>query len=432
MFYNIKMKLLIGGKNRNIYMRKDGSAYYKSGGENVDVTHMFKKNGGGLKKQYIKGGTQEEFNNLKVKCIEFLTKLKDIYTVLRDHTYNNPDSKDFIDTMIQTNYDNTSLTNLAVEIVDALEKHTNSSDKGSPNYVELMSLIEKISDNIKKVINKNGYTEIKNDLATMLALFDGNILSDTEQQFNTQKNNLVEKLKFVVEAIEAIEKIGSGAVSVTGNEGEEPPSNAQSKANIDNIDISGLEFNFESLMDPNINSEVFNKKFLDLAQIIISVTNSLRGSNANSINMKVDLKDNLKKLDLIINLLINSSAEGWITRTNEGIFTTDTEFKKFLNSQQFKKNYLKLEEIKVNGSTSYMLKLTEPGLVRDTELMQICVNICMILVKSNEDTLLKNPFKVNKKTIIKNIQYALSTLKRSGGNNLKQKNNKKNITKTKK
>ena len=334
--------------------------------------------------------------------------------------------------MIQTNYDNTSLTNLAVEIVDALEKHTNSSYKGSPNYVELMSLIEKISDNIKKVINKNGYTEIKNDLATMLALFDGDILSDTEQQFNTQKNNLVEKLKFVDEAIEAIEKIGSGAVSVTGNEGEEPPSNAQSKANIDNIDISGLEFNFESLMDPNINSEVFNKKFLDLAQIIISVTNSLRGSNANSINMKVDLKDNLKKLDLIINLLINSSAEGWITRTNEGIFTTDTEFKKFLNSQQFKKNYLKLEEIKVNGSTSYMLKLTEPCLVRDTELMQICVNIGMILVKSNEDTLLKNPFKVNKKTIIKNIQYALSTLKRSGGNNLKQKNNKKNITKTKK
>ena len=49
------MKLLIGGKRRNIYMRKDGSAYYKSGGQQVDVTHMFKKNGGGLKKQYIGG-----------------------------------------------------------------------------------------------------------------------------------------------------------------------------------------------------------------------------------------------------------------------------------------------------------------------------------------------------------------------------------------
>ena len=49
------MKLLIGGKIRNIYMRKDGSAYYKSGGQQVDITHMFKKNGGGLKKQYIGG-----------------------------------------------------------------------------------------------------------------------------------------------------------------------------------------------------------------------------------------------------------------------------------------------------------------------------------------------------------------------------------------
>jgi hypothetical protein len=55
MFNNIKMKLLIGGKSRNIYMRKDGSAYYKSDGQQVDITHMFKKNGGGLKKQYIGG-----------------------------------------------------------------------------------------------------------------------------------------------------------------------------------------------------------------------------------------------------------------------------------------------------------------------------------------------------------------------------------------
>jgi len=54
------MKLLIGGKSRNIYKRKDGSAYYKSGGQQVDVTHMFKKNGGGLK------------NNILVKLIKIL------------------------------------------------------------------------------------------------------------------------------------------------------------------------------------------------------------------------------------------------------------------------------------------------------------------------------------------------------------------------
>lgn len=60
------MKLLIGGKSRNIYMRKDGSAYYKSGGQQVDVTHMFKKNGGGLKKQYI-GGVEDNVAKVERK-----------------------------------------------------------------------------------------------------------------------------------------------------------------------------------------------------------------------------------------------------------------------------------------------------------------------------------------------------------------------------
>ena len=46
------MKLLIGGKIRNIYNNKNGSVYYKSGGEKVDVSYMFKKNGGDLKKKY--------------------------------------------------------------------------------------------------------------------------------------------------------------------------------------------------------------------------------------------------------------------------------------------------------------------------------------------------------------------------------------------
>ena len=66
------MKLLIGGKSRNIYMRKDGSAYYKSGGQQVDVTHMFKKNGGGLKKQYI-GGVED--NVAKVERKKKLNKI---------------------------------------------------------------------------------------------------------------------------------------------------------------------------------------------------------------------------------------------------------------------------------------------------------------------------------------------------------------------
>jgi hypothetical protein len=46
------MKLLINDKKRNIYFRKDNTAYYKSGGSENDVTSMFKKTGGGLKKQF--------------------------------------------------------------------------------------------------------------------------------------------------------------------------------------------------------------------------------------------------------------------------------------------------------------------------------------------------------------------------------------------
>ena len=45
------MKLLISGKSRNIYFRKDNTAYYKSNGNENDITHYFKKKGG-LKKQY--------------------------------------------------------------------------------------------------------------------------------------------------------------------------------------------------------------------------------------------------------------------------------------------------------------------------------------------------------------------------------------------
>ena len=45
------MKLLIGGKSRNIYFRKDNTAYYKSNNNENDITKYFKKSGG-LKKQY--------------------------------------------------------------------------------------------------------------------------------------------------------------------------------------------------------------------------------------------------------------------------------------------------------------------------------------------------------------------------------------------
>ena len=46
------MKLLLDGKQRSIYFQKDNTAYYNSGGSKTDITHIFKKTGGGLKKKY--------------------------------------------------------------------------------------------------------------------------------------------------------------------------------------------------------------------------------------------------------------------------------------------------------------------------------------------------------------------------------------------
>ena len=51
------MKLLLDGKPRNIYFRKDNTAYFKKNGIENDITDYFKKSGG-LKKQY---------NNLLIK-----------------------------------------------------------------------------------------------------------------------------------------------------------------------------------------------------------------------------------------------------------------------------------------------------------------------------------------------------------------------------
>jgi len=45
------MKLLLNGKKRSIYFRKNNTAYYKSKGSEIDITNYFKKKGG-LKKQY--------------------------------------------------------------------------------------------------------------------------------------------------------------------------------------------------------------------------------------------------------------------------------------------------------------------------------------------------------------------------------------------
>ena len=50
------MKYFIEGRERKIYFTKDNTAFYKSKGNNIDVTYMFKKTKKGLelRKKYLK------------------------------------------------------------------------------------------------------------------------------------------------------------------------------------------------------------------------------------------------------------------------------------------------------------------------------------------------------------------------------------------
>ena len=61
------MKLLLNGKQRNIYFRKDNTAYYKKNGIENDITENFKKTGE-LKKTYSNLLVKSEtVNNVKKK-----------------------------------------------------------------------------------------------------------------------------------------------------------------------------------------------------------------------------------------------------------------------------------------------------------------------------------------------------------------------------
>ena len=67
------MKLLLNGKQRNIYFRKDNTAYYKKNGIENDITEYFKKTGE-LKKTYSNLLVKSEtVNNVKKKKKKIIT-----------------------------------------------------------------------------------------------------------------------------------------------------------------------------------------------------------------------------------------------------------------------------------------------------------------------------------------------------------------------
>ena len=210
------MKLLIGGKSRNIYMRKDGSAYYKSGGQQVDVTYMFKKKGGGLKKKYIKGGSDEAtFNKLRTTCNELQEKLKALHDKLKPHTFtasggSETATKVFIESIIKEFYvDNKSLNELADEINRVSTSYTGG---GVQKFEALMKLLkeDEVSKGIKSLLSTGGDGTIKKALDEIAVV-------GTEADSATKKSELLGKLNFFKKAIEEINKIGGVELE------EEPP-----------------------------------------------------------------------------------------------------------------------------------------------------------------------------------------------------------------
>jgi len=210
------MKLLIGGKTRNIYKRKDGSAYYKSGGQQVDITHMFKKKGGGLKKKYIKGGTiEQEFNDLKQKCIELHKRLKELHDELKDHRFTNDTdsnfkikSLEFTRKILKDYYEgDEKLKKLASEINKLYKSYKSGGDYPLPNYKSLMEKLETVSDEIESLAT-SGDSSIKKELESIVEFFDQEKSKRDFVKFNENKKDILKRLKFFEKAIEEINKIG--------------------------------------------------------------------------------------------------------------------------------------------------------------------------------------------------------------------------------
>jgi len=190
------MKLLIGGKNRNIYKRKDGSAYYKSGGQQVDVTYMFKKKGGGLKKKYIKGGmTEEEFKSLQEKCIELNGKLKKLQKDLKDYRFNSETSNEFISNINSVYYTYKPLNQLANQIYEDITKvdFIRATDKYQPLIKDLPTFINLLTDKNDGPQNQ----KIKKYLDVMDKAID-------IEQFGTAQKEVLGKLSLIIEALAPI------------------------------------------------------------------------------------------------------------------------------------------------------------------------------------------------------------------------------------
>ena len=398
------MKLLIGGKSRNIYMRKDGSAYYKSGGQQVDVTYMFKKNGGDFKKKYIKGGTNEqEFEKLRTTCNELQEKLKALHDKLKPHTFtasggSETATKDFIaNDIIKDNFEgNKLLTKLADEINTVSTSYT---DGGVQKFEALMKLLkeDEVSKGIKSLLSTGGDGTIKKALDEIAVV-------GTEVDFNTKKTELLGKLNFFEEAIEEIKQIGE-----TSGENEQTNTASTKDVNINTILSIDVLSKFPSGL------EGFKRAFFNLAHLVISVINKINTDKEKSLTITSTNNEEIGTLVQKLNALINlfsQSIRTTIRGGNGGVFYTTKYFTNNVIDNTTKK--FKIEYLQIVGAgqpNTYYIQGKETNPITDKIICSIFTtfgSICKADEKPNT-VMVGDP--ISQQVIAANINAFLNTEK---------------------
>jgi len=336
MFNNIKMKLLIGGKSRNIYMRKDGSAYYKSGGQQVDVTYMFKKNGGGLKKQYIKGGVVPEGGV-------------------------DPEASTFDANKVFQNISPQTKTKGAPAPPGA---PPGAATEGAPRRRRELRELKPLRPATATAIPEGAAAAVAPSAAQSAA--QQKLADEVPPPATATAAATVDAVPLL--AKEAATTIPEGAAAALA---DTPPPKAETGSGTELevlTDITALD-NFPS----NDNKEKFLKAFFDLAQLVISVTNNLHKKPDSKIEIKTPnpetAEKQVTKLNGIINFILKSKVIFTSNlSTREGIFSEKYNFKK--DYSKYQEEFLSLlrdkDGGKINIKKTSLLTLKKISMIFDT------------------------------------------------------------------
>ena len=309
------MKLLIGGKSRNIYMRKDGSAYYKSGGQQVDVTYMFKKKGGGLKKKYIKGGVGSEASTFDPN---------EVFQNISPQTKTKAPSKEApapagAATVAPSAAQSAALQKLADEVP---LPETSCYPRSSLTAQDLLPADLDATNSKWASMNPT----------TGGAIEDQNLLT----------------AGWTVDAVPLLAAKTASALADT------PPPKAETGSGTELevlTDITALD-NFPS----NDNKEKFLKAFFDLAQLVISVTNNLCRKHNATIEIKTPNPETAEKQVTKLNGIINFILKSRILpdyKGGEGMLSPNFKLKK--DYSEYQTEYLELFE---DANTKFSIKKT--------------------------------------------------------------------------